>query len=347
MNSQQIQDFLRALPPFKRRIIGNTTPELSYQSYKNKYGKDQFIIDLETTSPDLGSEFATFQAFAAFLVAAKPYTPSSSDITSDDEDDVGARLENFSGYSCKVCGSSRCHCSDTDAKPQDTDTAAAQMGSPFAGLTSILGDPSIAQLLPLALSALDRPDDVQASTKVVPSTADTWISGIGTTPSRTLAVVPGTLRPEANLVFDPLTLSSQLSRFGLLARFTVADTQAENVSLWSYPVDVLTPSVFTAGTGEVTYYPTPLQHYCLPFTYWRGPITYRFMAICNAYANARLWIAWEPLRQKADPLPGGATTNASFAHSMYWDISGPSSVDFTVPFESQNPWNIVGSWLWP
>lgn len=71
--------------------------------------------------------------------------------------------------------------------------------------------------------------------------------------------------------------------------------------------------------------------------YWRGDLTFTFTAVRTIFHSGKLLIGFIPYNEENDTTPGVA--DAMDYHSVVWDLSSASTVEFTVPFTSSSAWS--------
>jgi hypothetical protein len=79
-------------------------------------------------------------------------------------------------------------------------------------------------------------------------------------------------------------------------------------------------------------YLTPMALVSRMFRYWRGDISFRFVANKTKYHAGRVLISWDPL---ADNPTGN---NPTETHAAVWDFSQSDEFVFTVPYNQQESW---------
>jgi hypothetical protein len=110
---------------------------------------------------------------------------------------------------------------------------------------------------------------------------------------------------------------------GYIGEFIMSTTTTTNTLLYTIPV---TP--YDAHNAVPHYDITPVSMLSEMHTFWRGSMKYHLRAICNRFTTARLVVIWKVFG--SDPV-ADINRYPQFV-SKVWDINGPSTLSFTVPF---------------
>jgi hypothetical protein len=134
---------------------------------------------------------------------------------------------------------------------------------------------------------------------------------------------------------DELSIESLVTRESYLISTNFAESASVGDVLFCTYVWPLHMRVTSETINSRTYtkqFETPLSHISRMFRFWRGDISFRFVANKTKYHSGRVLITW-------DPLKGSPTGNVpTETHSAIWDFSQSEEFVFTVPWGSADPW---------
>jgi hypothetical protein len=134
---------------------------------------------------------------------------------------------------------------------------------------------------------------------------------------------------------DELSIESLVTRESYLAITDMTESQAVGTKLFaSLVLPGLCRDTSETINGRVyhKHYCTPMMHVSRMFRFWRGDISFRFVANKTKYHSGRVLITWDPL-QSAPP-----GNNPTETHAAVWDFSQSDEFVFTVPYNQADPW---------
>jgi len=140
---------------------------------------------------------------------------------------------------------------------------------------------------------------------------------------------------------DDMIISNIASRMTYLTTFNWNDTDSAMVApIWTCENS---PNLVTYHNNGVNVFcqPTAMSFAALPFTYWRGSITYRFEIVCSSFHRGRLAFYFEPNVAQRALINASVSMNKQFIRVV--DIQDSDVVDITVGWASSKPWLRVGS----
>ncbi|APG77468.1 hypothetical protein [Sanxia picorna-like virus 4] len=139
---------------------------------------------------------------------------------------------------------------------------------------------------------------------------------------------------------DHMTLNSILGRWSLIGQFAVfTGIQSGPTRAISIPVTPMGCLVETEP-GNVVYTPSALGVAALPFTRWRGAITYRFQAIGTAFMKGKIKISHDV--KSPSIITNGDKYNTQILNSVIWDLATTTTIDITVPWASNQIFKTCG-----
>jgi hypothetical protein len=127
-------------------------------------------------------------------------------------------------------------------------------------------------------------------------------------------------------IFGRGTSEDQLTIKSIAKRSTYIDTVSWDVGevvgkiLYVRRVDPIVPIQATTPTRYVL---PAISAATLPFSYWRGSITYRIQVVCSAFHRGRLRVIWEP-----NGATEGTEMNLQYSHVV--DITENTDFCFTI-----------------
>jgi len=208
-------------------------------------------------------------------------------------------------------------------------TATAAAASCVAGVADYFGwtnVPNIRNVEPVH----DQPFGAFASPSI-----STPIQKLGVDPKNELCIDSRTVGLDGT---DELSIEGLVTRESYLKTFTMSDSQAVDTKLLAC---VTWPQLFRVSTETINsrnytkFHHTPMSYVSEMFQFWRGDISFRFVANKTKYHAGRLMITWDPLQAS----PSGAAPTET--HSAIWDFTQSEEFVFTVPYNQAEPWKEV------
>jgi len=134
---------------------------------------------------------------------------------------------------------------------------------------------------------------------------------------------------------DEMSLRYLVTKMSYFSVFQMTPSDVVGQSL--FVRDLMPGTEFLAIPGGSSVQPTLLSFVSLPFSFWRGSLTYKLVAVCTSVHTARLQICSHVGFQAT-----GLTIDEAFGqYSMIFDIVGTSEITFTFPWRSVTQWKKV------
>jgi hypothetical protein len=134
---------------------------------------------------------------------------------------------------------------------------------------------------------------------------------------------------------DELSIESLVTRESYLITANMDESQATNTILLAA---LVLPTLFRVEDETINgrlykkQYNVPMSHVARMFRYWRGDISFRFVANKTRYHAGRVMFTWDPVKQSPSAI------NATSQYSAVWDFTETDEFVFTVPYNQQDPW---------
>jgi hypothetical protein len=134
---------------------------------------------------------------------------------------------------------------------------------------------------------------------------------------------------------DELSIEDIVTRESYLKTVTCAESQAVGTILFTSLVLPALSRIVTESINSRDYkkhYCPPMMHVSQLFRFWRGDISFRFVANKTRYHAGRVMISW-------DPIENNCTGNyPTQTHAAIWDFTQSDEFVFTVPYNQADPW---------
>lgn len=139
---------------------------------------------------------------------------------------------------------------------------------------------------------------------------------------------------------EHMSLNNILSRWSLIGitNFTTGNTAGPTEA---FTIPVTPMGCLTETEGNTTVYtPTALGVAALPFTRWRGTITYRLQAVGTAFMKGKIKISHD-VKTPTTITPANRT-NTQILNTVIWDLSTTTVIDIEVPWASNQVFKNCG-----
>ncbi|APG77411.1 hypothetical protein [Hubei picorna-like virus 48] len=186
----------------------------------------------------------------------------------------------------------------------------------------------------------DFPSDPSSPQRWVPNAVPAMNYGEGLDRTTRLSLRPGTAtvhQPEMiQTTQDDMQMKSLVKVASRIATFTVStgDGPGSVVGVIPcYPTLAVQKQTKKAGDADVDVYDTTiLGYFSRSCKFYRGGLTYTFMAAVNQMTSVRFQISF---------IPGNYTTNfdkTKYYNVLYWDVQEKHEISVTAPYMSERPW---------
>jgi len=136
---------------------------------------------------------------------------------------------------------------------------------------------------------------------------------------------------------DEMSMAYLLQKFSFLDSFTVTTTNAVGEAVF---VSDLCPAaeLFTLPQGA-SFTPTLLTYVSLPFSFWKGSLVYKIVAVASPIHTCRLQIC-SHIGYEAS----GLTVNEAFGQYIcIFEVRGVSEITISFPWRSSTEWKKVNT----